>query len=118
MSAAPLADAFEILGLDPAVVSRTAETADGYSSYLAQTDDAEQLARAATMKVLAATCWCLVDPPQAPAAFVEASSWYYELGQPFAEVLAICAGERELPDSDLSPDAASDHLAYRALGVA
>jgi hypothetical protein len=118
VSIGPLEDALEVLGLDPEVVLVTAETAEGYASFLAQTADTEQLARAATMKVLAATCWCLVDPPRAPAVFAEASSWYADLGQPFAEVLSICAGERLLTGSDPSLGAAADELAYRALGVA
>ena len=96
----------------------TAQTAYGYGSFLASTSEPDCKTRAATMKIRAAACWCLVSPARAPAVFSEASQLYEELGHPFAITVAICAGEQKLPLVESRQSTAPEDQAYRALWLA
>ena len=115
MSIVPPASALSVLGLNARDVRVTAQTADGYGSLLAQTSKPSYQARAATMKIRAAACWCLVSPTRAPATFSQARRLYEGLGHPFAIALAICAGEQALPSVGSRQSMAPDGLAYGAL---
>lgn len=110
--------ALAVLGLNARDVRVTAQAADGYGSLLARTSEPGSHARAATMKIRAAACWCLVSPARAPAAFSEARRLYQDLGQPFAIAVAICAGERALPSVESRQSTAPDDRAYKALWLA
>ena len=118
MNTAPLAHALAVLRLNTRDVLVTARTADGYGSLLARTSEPGCKARAATMKIRAAACWCLVSPARAPAAFSEARRLYQDLGHPFAIAVAICAGERALPSVEPRESTAPEDRAYRALWLA
>jgi hypothetical protein len=99
-------------------VRMTAQTADGYGTFLASTSEPGGKARAATMKIRAAACWCLVSPARAPAAFSEARELYQGLGHPFAIAAAICASEQALPPVEWRQSTALEDRAYRALWLA
>jgi len=118
VSTAPLARALAVLRLDARDVRVTAQTADGYGSLLAKTPEPGYQARAATMKIRAAACWCLVSPTRAPTAFAEARRLYEGLGHPFAIAAAICAGEQALPSVKSRQSTAPDDRAYGALWLA
>jgi hypothetical protein len=107
-----------MLRLDPGDVRVTARAADGYGSLLAKTSEPGRQARAATMKIRAAACWCLVSPARAPAAFTAARSLYERLGHPFAIVAAVCAGEQARPAVETGQPTAPDDRAYDALWLA
>ena len=114
----PPARALAVLRLNARDVRVTAQTADGYGSLLARTSEPGCQARAATMKIRAAACWCLVSPARAPAAFSEARRLYQDLRHPFAIAVAICAGEQALPTVESRQSTAPDNRAYRALWLA
>ncbi len=118
MNTLPPSRALDVLRLNVRDVRMTAETADGYGSLLARTPDPGSRALAATMKIRAAACWCLVSPARAPAAFSEARRLYQGLGHPFAIAAAICAGEQTLPSIESRQSTALEDRAYRALWLA
>ena len=114
----PPSRALDVLRLNARDVRVTAQTADGYGSLLARTSDPGSKARAATMKIRAAGCWCLISPTRAPAAFSEARRLYQDLGHPFAIAVAICAGEQALPSVESHQSTSPEDHAYRALWLA
>lgn len=118
MSTVPPSRALDVLHLSARDVWVTAQAADGYGSLLAGAGEPGSKARAATMKMRAAACWCLVRPAAAPAAFSEARRLYQGLGSPFAIAVAICAGEQELPSVESRQSTAPEDYAYRALWLA
>jgi hypothetical protein len=107
-----------VLRLDAGDVRVTAHAADGYGSLLARTSEPGHQARAATMKIRAAACWCLVSPARAPAAFAVAARIYERIGHPFAIVTAICAGQQAAPERVPEQPMAPDDQAYDALWLA
>lgn len=114
----PLDRVLAILHLDARNVRVTAQAADGYGSLLARTSEPGYQARAATMKIRAAACWCLVRPARAPAAFSEARLLYAGLRHPFATSAAICAGEQAPPEVGSPQAMAPEHRAYGTLWLA
>jgi hypothetical protein len=118
MSTVPLANPLAVLRLDARDVRVTAHAADGYGSLLARTSEPGHQARAATMKIRAAACWCLVSPPRAPAAFAAATRLYERMGHPFAIAAAICAGQQTPPERGSGRPMAPDDRAYDALRLA
>lgn len=118
MSTVPPPNPLTVLHLDPADLRVTAHAADGYGSLLARTSEAGHQARAATMKIRAAACWCLVSPAHAPAAFTAARQLYEGLGHPFAIAAAICAGEQTPPALGSGQPVPPDDRAYGALWLA
>jgi len=118
MSTAPSANPLAVLRLDARDVRVTAHAADGYGSLLARTSEPGHQARAATMKIRAAACWCLVSPARAPAAFAAAARLYERMGHPFAIAAAICAGQQTPPERGPGPRTAPDDQAYDALRLA
>lgn len=118
MSATPLSDPVAVLHLEASDLWVTADAADGYGGLLARTPEAGHQARAATMKVRAAACWCLVNPARAPEAFTAATRIYERMGHPFAIATAICAGYQALPKRGPDQPIAPDIQAYEALWLA
>jgi hypothetical protein len=108
-----LEDALDELELDEDIVLVTAETADGYGSLLGEREGGGATLRAATLKVMAASCWCLVEPARARAAFSDATALYQDLDRSFCLVTAICAGQVELPDIEIRFPSAPDDLSWR-----
>jgi len=118
VSTVPPTNPLAVLHLDPGDVRVTAHAADGYGSLLARTSEPGHQVRAATMKIRAAACWCLVSPARAPAAFVAARQLYERLGHPFAIAAAICAGEQTPPAVSSRQPMTPDDQAYGALWLA
>lgn len=118
MSTVPSANPMAVLHLDPGDVQVTAHAADGYGSLLARTSEPGYQARAATMKIRAAACWCLVSPARARAAFSAATKLYEGLGHPFAIAAAICAGDQTPPKVGSRQPMSPDDRAYEALWLA
>jgi hypothetical protein len=114
----PLPDPVAVLRLDASDLRVTAAAADGYGSLLARTSEPGHQARAATMKIRAAACWCLVNPARAPAAFTAATRMYERMGHPFAIATAICAGHQAPPERRSEQPTAPDDQAYDALWLA
>src|ERR1700753_61003 len=50
----------------------------------------------ATMSVMAASCWTLVDATSSHRWWLDAREQYADLGHPYAELIAVCAGIIEL----------------------
>ena len=118
MSTVPSANPLAVLRLDAGDVRVTAHAADGYGGLLARTSEHGHQARAATMKIRAAACWCLVSPARAPAAFAAATRLYERIGHPFAIAAAICAGQQMPPERGSGQPMAPDDQAYDALRLA
>jgi hypothetical protein len=114
----PPGHALAVLHLDASDVWMIAKASDGYGSLLARTSEPGYQARAATMKIRAAACWCLVSPTRAPMAFMEARRLYEHLRHPFAIAVAICAGEQTRPGVGSRQLMGPDDRAYGALWLA
>jgi hypothetical protein len=82
-----------VLGLEEEQVQRRAAAADACAAYHYATGRPD--ARAATMSVLGASCWVLIDQVEGARRWQTATERYAELAHPYADVLAVCAGLTE-----------------------
>jgi hypothetical protein len=106
------------LELDPELLGITAETADGYGGFVAERGGEDDVLRAATLKVLAGSCWSLIDPEQTFPAFATATALYQTASRSMGFVTTICADDPDPFEPDEEPLPTPSSLAYQATELA
>jgi hypothetical protein len=92
-------DPLAILGLDQEQLERRLTSVEACAMYY-RTAYGPHL-YGATMTVLAASCWTLIDAPASQQWWFSAMEHYAELRHPYADLIAVCAGMTGLDQMEI-----------------
>lgn len=98
----------EILNLEENRVRRRAAAADACFNYHNLMPDNSLLA--ATMSILAASCWLFIDTRASRDRWQQAATLYADLHHPYTHILHVCAGQSGGIDSASDPDDPLDFI--------
>ena len=109
----PENDPLVILGLDQERLERRLATAEACATYCRAA--CEPHLYGATMTVLAASCWTLIDPLASQQWWFSAMEDYAAIRHPYADLIAVCAGITELDLMEIQPPQSALALQCRNL---
>jgi hypothetical protein len=97
----PEGDPITVLGLDQERLERRLAAADACAMYYREAYGSHLYG--ATMSVLAASCWTLIDTALSEQWWRDARERYVDLRHPYADLIAVCAGLTELDLIEIQP---------------
>lgn len=112
----PEDDPVAVLGLDRERLERRLAAADACAVYYREARGSHLYG--ATMSVLAASCWTLIDTAVSQQWWRDAREHYAELRHPYADLIAVCAGLTELDLIEIRPPQTAFALQCRLLLLA
>lgn len=115
-SISPVYEPIRVLGLEEEFVQRRAAAAKACATYYRASHQPDL--RAATMSVLDASCGVLMDSHASQPLWQVAYGLYADLGHPYADLLAVCAGLTDFEYSLSRPPRTALALLCRLIALA